>query len=327
MTNNAKGSELLEVSVSPHIKGKRTTQKIMLDVIIALLPAAAAAIIIFGIRVLLLIAVSVLSCTLGELIFNKITKKPFTLSDLSAVVTGMILALNVPASLPLWQLAFGSIAAICMVKGLFGGLGQNFANPAATARVLLLVCFPAAMGQASEVVFADSGKLVSGATDLVSTATPLTLISEGGTLPSVSDMLFGLHGTCAVGETCVIAILIGFIYLLARKVISWHTPVCFTATVYILSLFVTASASDSLYLVMSGGLLFGAVFMATDYATTPTSYLGKAVFGIGCGLITVLIRSFGSYPEGVSLSILLMNILTPYIERLCRRRPFGGVKQ
>ncbi len=318
MTIQNTDKELLWVSVSPHIKGKKTTQSIMLDVIISLLPISVASTVLFGWRVPALIATSVVVCMLSEYLFNKITKRKNTIGDLSAVVTGVILALNVPASLPLWQLAFGSVVAICMVKGLFGGLGQNFANPAITARILLFVSFASDM----------SAKTISRFTsiDVQSAATPLGVIGKSPTKLTLLDMFLGNHTTSAVGETCIAAILVGFVYLLVKKVITWHTPVCFIGTVYLLSLAVNADPIMSLELIFSGGLFFGAVFMATDYATTPTSYLGKAVFGIGCGLITFVIRQYGSLPEGVSLSILFMNILTPYIEQLCRRRPLGGAK-
>ncbi len=319
MTQNIPESTLLSVSVSPHLKSRRTTQSIMLDVIIALLPVCIASTVLFGMRVLLILAASVLSCVLCELLFNKAVKKSCTVTDLSAVVTGMILALNVPASMPLWQIVFGSVVAICMVKGLFGGIGQNFANPAITARILLFVAFPSAMGEISHTVFSASGTV-----DAASSATPLALMSNGASLPSIVDMLLGNHTTNAVGETCIIALAVGFIYLLLRKVITFHTPICFIGTVFLLSLISEADITKALYLILSGGLIFGAVFMATDYATTPTSHAGRAVFGIGCGLITFVIRKFGAYPEGVSMAILFMNLLTPYIEKLCRRRPLGA---
>ena len=322
-------ADLLNVSVSPHIKSKKTTRAIMLDVIIALLPASVAATVLFGYGVLALLAVAVVFSVLGEYVFNKITKKPATVSDLSAVVTGIILALNVPIDLPLWQLALGSLVAICIVKGLFGGLGQNFANPAVTARIFLLISFSSGMASITQSNFADSlvANATSSATQLVSSATPLSSIGTGAKLPTITDMLLGNHGTSAVGETCIVALLVGAVYLLARKVISWHTPVCFIGSVYLLSLAVSGDATEALYLILSGGLIFGAIFMATDYATTPTSKLGQVVFGIGCGLMTFLIRTYGAYPEGVSLSILFMNILTPYIEKLCRRRALGGEKK
>lgn len=299
----------LIASVSPHISTPRTTQKIMLDVIIALVPAGIASVIIFGLRALLVIGVCVVVCVLSEWIFEKICKKENTLFDLSAVVTGILLAYNLPVTIPLWQAAFGSLFAIVVVKQLFGGIGQNFANPAITARVVMLTAFSGTM---TTWTFADAA----------STATPLSLMFKGelDSLPSYTDMLLGLHGGC-LGETCIIALLAGGIYLIARRVITWHTPVAFIGTVLVMSLIFDKAP---LYQLMSGGLVIGAFFMATDYATTPSTKWGKVIFGIGCGLITILIRFWGTSPEGVSYSILLMNIFTPYISRLTRSKPLIG---
>lgn len=296
-------------SVSPHISTPRTTQKIMLDVIIALVPAGIASVIIFGLRALLVIGVCVAVCVLSEWIFEKICKKENTIFDLSAVVTGILLAYNLPVTIPLWQAAFGSLFAIVVVKQLFGGIGQNFANPAITARVVMLTAFSGTM---TTWTFSDAA----------STATPLSLMFKGelDSLPSYTDMLLGLHGGC-LGETCIIALLAGGIYLIARRVITWHTPVAFIGTVLVMSLIFDKAP---LYQLMSGGLVIGAFFMATDYATTPSTKWGKAIFGIGCGLITILIRFWGTSPEGVSYSILLMNIFTPYISRLTRSKPLIG---
>lgn len=294
-------------SVSPHFHGKATTQSIMLDVLIALFPAAFAATVIFGYRVLLVLAVCITVCVLSEFVFEKICKKDVTISDLSAVVTGVILAFNLPVGIPLWQAAFGSLVAIIVVKQLFGGIGQNFANPAATARIVMLIAFPGTM---TSWTFPDA----------VSSATPLVLIQKGASLPSYMDMLLGVRAGC-LGETCIAALLIGGIYLLIRRVISWHTPVAFIGTVLVMSILFD---NQPIYQIMSGGLFLGAFFMATDYATTPTSKWGKLVFGVGCGLITVLIRFWGSSPEGVSYSILLMNILTPYISKFTRQKPLTG---
>ena len=304
----------LIVSSSPHIAVPRTTRSIMLDVIIALMPAAAASIIIFGWRCLAVIVVSVAAAVLSEFLFNLICKKEWTVGDLSAVVTGLLLALNVPATLPLWQAALGSVFAIVVVKCLFGGIGQNFANPAITARIFLLLSFSSTSMTAAVFPTADT----------VSSATPLAILSGSeGELPSYIDLFLGNNGG-ALGETCVLALLIGGIYLVVRRVITWHTPVVYIATVFLFSLIL---GQDALAQILSGGLFLGAIFMATDYATTPNTAWGKVIFGFGCGVITVLIRVYGSYPEGVSFSILLMNILTPYIERWTRTRPFGGVKQ
>lgn len=296
-------------SVSPHINSNSTTQKIMLDVVIALIPAAIASVIIFGARSLLVIGVCVAVCILSEWGFEKICKKENTISDLSAVVTGMLLAFNLPVSIPLWQAAFGSIVAIVVVKQLFGGIGQNFANPAITARIIMMTAFSGTM---TSWVFPDAS----------SSATPLALISKGQTngLPSYLDMFLGYHGGC-LGETCTLALLLGGAYLLVKRVISWHTPTAFIATVVIMSLI---CGKDPLYQFMSGGLVIGAFFMATDYSSSPATKWGKIIFGIGCGLITVLIRFWGNFPEGVSFSILLMNILTPYIEKMTRAKPLTG---
>ena len=302
---------LLSVSSSPHIRTPKTTQNIMLDVIIALLPAAIAGIVIFGINALFIILTCVITSVLSEFIFDKIVKKRNTITDLSAVVTGLLLAMNLSVNIPLWQAAVGSCFAIVVVKCLFGGIGQNFANPAITARVFMLISF-------SDMAQSSFPKIV----DSVATATPLSAEEE---LPSLLEMLLGLKGGC-LGEVCTIALLIGGLYLLIRKVISWQTPVAFIATVFVLSFAFYGDFTSALYQIMAGGLMIGAFFMATDYATTPVNKLGKLVFGIGCGLITCLIRFWGSYPEGVSFAILFMNILTPYIEKLTANKPFGGVK-
>lgn len=304
---------LLTVSSSPHIRTERTTTSVMLDVIIALLPAAIAGIIIFGLNALYLILTCVITSVLSEFIFDKIVKKRNTITDLSAVVTGLLLALNLSSNVPLWQAAVGSVFAIIVVKCLFGGIGQNFANPAITARIFMLISFNE-MAQSAFPTIVDS----------TATATPLAISQES--LPSLLDMFLGLRGGC-IGETCTAALLAGGIYLLIRNVISWHTPVAFIGTVAVLSLlFFAGDIYSVLNQLMAGGLIIGAFFMATDYATTPVNKWGKFVFGIGCGLITCLIRFYGSYPEGVSFSILFMNILAPYIEKLTTKKPFGGVK-
>ncbi len=299
-------------SMSPHFHSSITTQKIMLDVIIALMPAAVASVIIFGWRSLLVIGVCVAVCVFCEWGFEKICKKENTISDLSAVVTGLLLAFNLPVSIPLWQAAFGSLVAIVVVKQLFGGIGQNFANPAITARIIMMTAFSGTM---TSWVFPDAN----------STATPLALFAKGETdsLPSLMNMFLGVRGGC-LGETCILALLLGGIYLVIRRVITWHTPVAFIGTVALMSLF---CGRDVLYQLMSGGLVLGAVFMATDYSSSPATKWGKIIAGIFCGLITVLIRFWGNFPEGVSFSILLMNILTPYIEKLTRAKPLGGVKR
>ena len=306
----------LIVSSSPHIHTKTTTQSIMRDVIIALLPVSVAAVVLFGIKALFNIAACVIAAVLSEFVFNLLAKKKQTVSDLSAVVTGLLLALNLSTKATVWQCVIGAVFAIVIVKCLFGGIGCNFANPAITARVFLLMSFAQIGG----------GVATNYQTDLIASATPLEAIKTGATenLPSLLDMLLG-NRSGAIGETCAIAILLGGIYLIARKVIRWHTPVIFIATVFVLSLIIKQDLTLALYEVLGGGLLLAAFFMATDYSTTPINKYGKMVFAFGCGVITVLIRFWGAYPEGVSFAILLMNILSPYIEKLCTPKPFGKV--
>lgn len=301
----------LILSVSPHIRSNITTRRIMLDVVISLLPAAIAGTIIFGIRSLAVIAVCVASAAISEYLFNKAAKKPNTITDLSAIVTGLLLSLNLPANTPLWQAAVGAAFAIIFVKCVFGGIGQNFANPAITARIFMLVAF----GSMSSAAFPKNIDAVSG-------ATPLAVLQNGGEV-KITDLLLGTRGG-SIGETCTIALIIGGLYLLFRKVISWHTPVIFVATVFLFTFAVKGDAFTALEYTLSGGLFIGAIFMATDYATTPVTKWGKVIFGIGAGLLTVLIRLWGVYPEGVSFAILLMNILTPYIDKWTAKKPFGG---
>lgn len=305
----------LTVSTSPHIRSAVTTQSIMRDVLIALAPATVGAVVLFGLRALLLIAVSTLTCVLGEFLFNLICKKQQTVGDLSAAVTGVILALNLPTTTTVWQMIVGALFAIIVVKCFFGGIGCNFANPAATARVFLVIAF-VEVGAQVPTVF----------TDLVAGATPLGNLANGVTPPSLLDMFLGNRGG-AMGETCAIAILLGFAYLVIRRVIAWQVPVTFVLTVFVLSWIFTGDVTLALYHVLSGGLLFAAVFMATDYVTTPIRTSGRIVFALGCGIVTVLIRFFGSYPEGVSFAVLLMNILSPYIDKLVAKVPFGGKRK
>lgn len=305
----------LLIEPSPHIRNPLSTQRIMLHVLIALLPAVAAGAVLFGLRALLLVLVCAGCCAASESIFNLIVKKRQTVSDLSAVVTGVLLGLNLPPTLPFYMAAIGSVAAIVVVKQFFGGIGQNFANPAITARIVLMLSFTSYMTTWVQPFWYRSGEA-----DLVSTATPLAM--ESG-FPTYSEMFFGLHGGC-IGETCTLALLIGGIYLIALRIIHPVTPVMFIGTVAVCTLL---SGGDVLREIMSGGLMIGAFFMATDYATTPITVKGKLIFGIGCGLITVLIREFGTYPEGVSYSILLMNILTPQIDKITSPKPFGVQKE
>lgn len=288
----------------------------MRDVIIALLPAAVAGCVLFGWKALLMIAVCVATTVLSEFLFNLLTKKEQTVTDLSAVVTGLILALSLPAKAGIFHCIVGSVFAIVVVKCLFGGIGCNFANPAATARVFLIIAFSASIGGATAPML--------GGVDLVASATPLEIIKLGSDteLPSLLDMFLG-NRAGAIGETSALALILGGIYLIARRVIKWHVPVIYIATVFLLSLIIKQDLTVALYQVLGGGLMIAAFFMITDYSTTPINTLGKMVFAFGCGVITVLIRFWGSYPEGVSFAILLMNILSPYIEKLCAKKPLG----
>ena len=303
----------LRLSFSPHIHSGRTTRGIMLDVLIALLPAVFAGTLIFGVRSLAVIATCLSAAVLSEFIFCKIAKKEQSAGDLSAAVTGLLLALNLPANLPLWQAAVGAVFAVVLVKCIFGGIGQNFANPAATARVFMTLAFPAMANAAFPVL-----------TDTSAGATPLVLLGHGETV-DIWHLLLGLHGG-AIGETCALALILGGVYLIFRGVISPHAPLAMLATVFCLTFAAKGSLFLSLEYVLSGGLLLGAFFMATDYATSPVTKSGKVIFGIGAGALTVLIRFFGVYTEGVSFAILLMNIVTPYIDTLTAKKPFGGAK-
>ncbi len=319
-------SEKLHLSVSPHIHSGRSTTKIMLDVLIALLPTTVAGTIIFGWRALAVIAVCVGTSLLSEFLFNLIAKKKQTLSDLSAVVTGLLLALNLPSSIPLWQAAVGSIFAIIIVKCIFGGIGKNLVNPAMTARVFMILSF----GKTMSTYPKSNLNLSFLPSTLSSSATPLAKISEKELFMSdIPDLLLGNHGGC-IGEVCAVALIIGFVYLLVRKVITWHIPVTFVASAFVLTFllggFSAQSATLALAGILSGGLLLGAIFMATDYVTSPSTAWGKIIFALGAAVITVLIRVYGIYPEGVSYAILLMNILSPYIESLTSRKLFGVKK-
>lgn len=311
-------SNKLIVSASPHIRDHATTSTIMRDVLIALAPAMIAATIIFGFRALLMTAVCVAACVFFEYATERVLGRTNTISDLSAAVTGVILSFNLPVQLPIWMAVLGCFFAIVVVKQLFGGIGNNFANPAIAARIFLLLSFSQPMTTWLKV---EGGRAVEG----VFGATPLALISAGDTqsLPSLMDMFLGTRGGC-MGETCALALLIGGIYLIYRKVITVTIPLSFIGGVLVLSVLFGV---DPMYELMGGGLLLGAFFMATDYTTSPITEKGKIIFGLGCALITMVIRVFGSYPEGVSYSILLMNIITPHINRMVRNKAFGGVQQ
>lgn len=299
----------LIVSPSPHDENYLKTSTIMLNVIVALLPALAVGCYVFGMRALLLTAVCAASCVLFEFCCRKLMKRDNTIGDLSAVVTGIILAMNLPVTLPLWMAVIGSFVAIVIVKQLFGGIGQNFANPAITARIVLMLSFPAAMTNwAVPFFYKDGADAVTGPTPLVSGDA------------SYWDLFLGNVGGC-LGETCAFALLLGGLYLAVRRIISLAAPVSFIGS---LALLTWIFGGEPLYAILSGGVFLGAFFMATDYATTPITTKGKIIFGIGCGVITFVIRHFGSYPEGVSFSILLMNVLTPFIEQTTRTKVFGA---
>ena len=319
-------SENLIVSHSPHIESRDSVSRIMLDVVIALIPALIAACIIFGIRALVVTLVCVISCLLSEFIWNKLLKKPDTGGDFSAVVTGMLLAFNMPASIPLWAAVIGSVFAIIVVKQFFGGLGHNFMNPALAARAFLLASWALAM-----TTWYPAGTVLPlfSAPDAVSSATPLAAYASGDAAQySYLTLFLGNHGGC-LGETSALAILLGAAYLAVRKVIRIRVPLVFIATVALGTWIFGGNnglcTGDPLYQILSGGLMLGACFMATDYTTTPTTPWGQIVFAFGCGVITVLIRIWGGYPEGVSYSILLMNIATPLIDRFTAPKRFGLV--
>lgn len=302
-------SNKLTVTASPHRRDNVSTQKIMLMVIIVLLPSVVASAIYFGFRAILLIAICVATCVLTEFVCRKLMKRNQTISDLSACVTGILLALNLPVTLPIWEAVIGSFVAIAVVKQLFGGIGQNFANPAIVGRIVLMLSFTADMTTwAIPKYYQNSGEVITGATPLVSGDA------------SYLDLFLGNVGGC-LGETSALAILIGGLFLIVMKVISPSAPISFIGTVAILT---AITGGDVGYQVLAGGLLLGAFFMATDYSTTPITEKGRIVFGIGCGIITFVIRNYGGYPEGVSFSILLMNVLTPYIDRLTMSKPVGA---
>lgn len=310
--------EKLLVSSSPHLRSGASTQRIMLDVIIALCPALIASFVFFGPRALLLVAVTVLSCVLSEYVSRKIMKRSNTVPDLSCVVTGLLLAFNLPVSLNPLMAAFGGMVAIVVVKQMFGGIGQNFVNPALTARIILMNSFPADMS-----AWTPAFGWLNG-TDATTTATPLGVLKEGGDFTfSHLDLLLGNTGGC-LGETCALALILGGVYLMVRRVISPVIPVTYLATVAVISLI---AGRDPLVDLLSGGLLIGAFFMATDYTTSPISRNGRIVYAVGCGVFTMLIRMFASLPEGVSYSIVLMNILVPLIERFTLPKPFGSQKK
>ncbi len=303
---------LLHLSASPHIHSTHSTKRVMIEVALSLLPAAIAGVAIFGFRALAVILLCIGTCVLSEFVFNIIIKKEQSVGDFSAVVTGLLLALNLPANIPFWQAIVGSVFAIVVVKCCFGGIGKNIVNPAITARVFMLVAF---------------GEMAKGAfptVDTVSSATPLATLAESGTHPDILTLFLGNYGG-AIGETCTLALVIGGVYLTIRHIISWHIPVAFIGTTFLFTFaLVDFNLVAALAYTLSGGLFIGAIFMATDYVTSPATWGGQLLFGALAGIITVMIRIFGNYPEGVSFAILFMNILTPYIDIWTSRKIVGG---
>lgn len=308
----------ITISATPHVRSNESTQSIMRDVIIALLPATAMGVYRFGMNALLLMLISIAAAVIAEALYQKATKQKVTITDLSAVVTGLLLAMNIPSSAPWWLPVVGSVFAIIVAKQLFGGLGQNFINPALAGRAFLLASYPSLM----------TAWVAPGA-DAVSTATPLALLKTGtpeslAQLPSLTDAAMGNIGGC-IGEVSAVALIIGGLYLIFRGVISWRIPVTYLATVFILSFVLGREGSTPVYELMIGGVMLGAFFMATDYASSPVTPNGQLIMGIGCGILTVLIRVYGGYPEGVSYSILIMNLCVPLIDRFTKPKIFGAL--
>ena len=305
------------VSGTPHVRSKESIQSIMRDVIIALVPATAAGIYYFGLRALILIVAAIISAVFFEWLYEKITKKPVTINDLSAVVTGLLLAMNLPASAPVWVAIVGSAFAIIFAKQLFGGLGQNFINPALAGRAFLLASYPTEM---------TTWVVPNGlAADAATYATPLAQLKNGALDASLGQLVMGQVGG-TIGETCAIALIIGGIYLLYKHVISWKIPVIYIATVFILFAVIGRHGMRMpLQEIFAGGVMLGGIFMATDYASSPVTHKGQVIFAVGAGLLTYLIRTFGGYPEGVSYSILIMNCCVPLIERFTEPTIFGAL--
>lgn len=314
------------ITSSPHIKSKEDTKSIMLDVLLALIPSLAASTYVFGLRAILMTAVSIIACMVFEAIYDKIVGKENTVMDLSAAVTGVLLAFVCPVTLPYWMLIIGDGIAIIFAKCIFGGLGKNFINPALAGRAFLLASWPVAM---TTWVAARSHVGLGSTADVVSTATPMAILkgSAEGDLPSVMSVFLGVTGG-SMGEVSAVLLLVGGIYLLVRKVITIHIPASYILTVAVLAAIFPAEGYGHLeymlYAIFGGGLMLGAIFMATDYSTTPVSKKGQIVFGIGCGLLTTMIRFFGGYPEGVCYSILLMNTTVWLIDKYTRPTKFGA---
>ena len=314
----------LILSSSPHAHARNSVHSMMRDVILALLPAAGCAVWFFGLRAVWLMATCIASTVVAEALCRIAMKRENSVGDLSAVLTGLLLALNLPPDLPLWMAAVGGVFAITVAKQAFGGLGYNPFNPALAARAFMLISFTGAMTTWGFPRGFEDVAAATGATpvDAVTCATPLALIKKGDVaqLASLKSMLLGNIGGC-IGETCAVALLIGAAYLLIRRVITWHIPVSFLVTVFVFAFF--KGGVPPIFHVLSGGAILGACFMATDYVTSPITAKGKIVFGVGCGLLTMCIRSGGGYPEGVSFAILIMNAVTPLINRFTQPKPFG----
>ena len=306
----------LIVSASPHVRSAENTQGLMLNVIIALFPCIVASTMIFGARTLLLTAVSVIACVALEWLYCKLLKKANPIADLSAVVTGIILAMNVPVTMPVFELVIGDIVAIIVVKQLFGGIGRNFANPALVARIVLFISYAGEM---------NNFKYPDAAVDALSKATPLSMETSQVAKVSLLDLFMGIQGG-VMGEVCAFAIVLGCIYLVVTKTISPAIPVTYVATVFVCYLIATGSFTTALAYVLSGGLMFGAVFMATDYVTSPFTFKGKLIYGLALGIVTFAIRFWGSYAEGVSFALLFMNLWVPFINDWTRQTPYGYVK-
>ena len=315
------------VSTSPHIRSGVTTRGIMLDVIIALIPALALAVFVFGARALVVTAVSAAGSVFFEWLYNTLLKKPCTIGNCSAIVTGMLLAYTLPVTAPLWMVLIGDFFAIIIVKALFGGLGKNFMNPALGGRAFLMASYPVFMTTWCKV---HTTLPLFGTPDITSSATPLSFLKEGK-LPDVSlgDAALGMVGGC-IGEVSALALLVGGAWLVYRRVITLRIPVCFIGTVAVLTLVFSKGDAGAFnwmaYELLTGGLMLGAIFMATDYASSPVTPKGQIIYGIGCGVLTVLIRYFGSYPEGVSYAILIMNCCVFLIEKISQPVKFGFVK-
>lgn len=311
----------LVVSSSPHIHTNESVRRIMLDVLIALFPACVSSVLFFGFRSVVIILSAVCACMLSEFVYEKAVKRETTVSDLSAAVTGVLLGLNMPPTIPIWMLVIGSMFSIIIVKQLYGGLGKNFLNPALAGRCFMLIAWAGAMTNFSAPAFVDAA----------TSATPLAVMKNGadGNMPTVISAFLGAKGG-SIGETSGLCLLIGFVYLLIRRVVTCRIPLAYIITFAVLTFFFgdnttgMSMAVFTLMQILTGGLLLGAFFMATDYVTTPTTPRGQYIFALGCGILTFVIRRFGGYPEGVSFSILLMNVASPLIETLTVPKPFGA---